>query len=165
MFESVVEELAVKQALFAQVEGLAPADAILASNTSGLPTTAIAERMRCPEQAATTHFWNPPHLMPLEADQHQRGEQSAGAGAAHQARHRELDSGGRAGEGSRDQATVGGVAGSRLGDYRRDPHQRRDVEEGADCGEQRPEHGKLLRVTLSDCRLDNRVAQETWGFR
>src|SRR5919202_1233724 len=65
VFESVVEDLAVKQALFAQVEGLAPANAILASNTSGLQITAIAGRMRCPERAATTHFWNPPHLMPL----------------------------------------------------------------------------------------------------
>ena len=65
VFESVAEDLAVKQALFAQVEDLVPADTILASNTSGLPITAIAERMRCPERAATTHFWNPPHLMPL----------------------------------------------------------------------------------------------------
>ena len=65
VFESVAEELALKQTLFAQVEGLVPADTILASNTSGLPITAIAARMRCPEQAATTHFWNPPHLMPL----------------------------------------------------------------------------------------------------
>ena len=65
VFESVVEDLAVKQALFAQVEGMVVADAILASNTSGLPITSIAERLRCPERAATTHFWNPPHLMPL----------------------------------------------------------------------------------------------------
>src|SRR6202035_5565686 len=34
-------------------------------NTSGLPITRIAERMVCPERAATAHFWNPPHLMPL----------------------------------------------------------------------------------------------------
>jgi 3-hydroxybutyryl-CoA dehydrogenase len=65
VFESVAEDLELKQELFAQVERLAGPDTILASNTSGLPITRIAERMQCPERAATTHFWNPPHLMPL----------------------------------------------------------------------------------------------------
>ncbi|MDQ6674476.1 MAG: 3-hydroxyacyl-CoA dehydrogenase family protein [Chloroflexota bacterium] len=65
VFESVVEDLELKQRLFAEVECLAGADTILASNTSGLPITRIAERMQHPERAATTHFWNPPHLMPL----------------------------------------------------------------------------------------------------
>ena len=65
VFESVAEDLELKQQLFAQVEQLAPAEAILASNTSGLPITRIAERMAQPQRAATTHFWNPPHLMPL----------------------------------------------------------------------------------------------------
>ena len=65
VFESVAEDLELKQELFAQVERLAGPDTILASNTSGLPITRIAERMQCPERAATAHFWNPPHLMPL----------------------------------------------------------------------------------------------------
>jgi 3-hydroxybutyryl-CoA dehydrogenase len=65
VFESVVEDLELKQQLFAQVEQLVGPDTILASNTSGLPITRIAERMQRPERAATTHFWNPPHLMPL----------------------------------------------------------------------------------------------------
>jgi 3-hydroxybutyryl-CoA dehydrogenase len=65
VFESVAEDLKLKQRVFAEVEELAPADAILASNTSGLPITRIADRMLQPERAATTHFWNPPHLMPL----------------------------------------------------------------------------------------------------
>jgi 3-hydroxybutyryl-CoA dehydrogenase len=65
VFESVAEDLELKQQVFAEVEELASADAILASNTSGLPITRIAERMLHPERAATTHFWNPPHLMPL----------------------------------------------------------------------------------------------------
>jgi 3-hydroxybutyryl-CoA dehydrogenase len=38
---------------------------VLASNTSGLSITAIASRCRHPERVLTTHFWNPPHLMPL----------------------------------------------------------------------------------------------------
>ncbi|MCL4466252.1 MAG: 3-hydroxyacyl-CoA dehydrogenase family protein [Chloroflexi bacterium] len=63
--ESIVEDLAVKQELFSRLEGLCPAQTILTSNTSGLPATAIAEPLRRPERFAVTHFWNPPHLMPL----------------------------------------------------------------------------------------------------
>ena len=65
VFESIVEDLAAKQQLFQEIESLATHDAILASNTSGLPITRIAESLQHPERAATTHFWNPPHLMPL----------------------------------------------------------------------------------------------------
>ncbi|MGI9148848.1 MAG: 3-hydroxyacyl-CoA dehydrogenase family protein [Chloroflexota bacterium] len=65
VFESVAEDLELKQRLFAQIERLVGPDTVLASNTSGLPITRIAEGMHSPERAATTHFWNPPHLMPL----------------------------------------------------------------------------------------------------
>lgn len=65
VFESVSEELDLKQQLFGQLDQLAPREAIFASNTSGLPITRIAERMDHPERAATAHFWNPAHLMPL----------------------------------------------------------------------------------------------------
>lgn len=43
----------------------APKAAIFASNTSGLPISRIAEVLENPRRAATTHFWNPAHLMPL----------------------------------------------------------------------------------------------------
>jgi 3-hydroxybutyryl-CoA dehydrogenase len=65
VFESVSEELELKQELFGQLDRLAPRAAILSSNTSGLPITRIAEQMDHPERAATAHFWNPAHLMPL----------------------------------------------------------------------------------------------------
>ena len=65
VFESVAEELNLKQQLFGQLERLAPREAIFASNTSGLPITRITEQMVHPERAATAHFWNPAHLMPL----------------------------------------------------------------------------------------------------
>jgi 3-hydroxybutyryl-CoA dehydrogenase len=65
VFESVAEDLELKQQLFAHVERLVSPETIVASNTSGLPITRIAEQMECPERAATAHFWNPPHLMPL----------------------------------------------------------------------------------------------------
>ncbi len=63
--ESAPENLAFKQELFAKMDGLAKPDAVLASNTSGLSITAIASRCTKPERVITTHFWNPPHLMPL----------------------------------------------------------------------------------------------------
>jgi 3-hydroxybutyryl-CoA dehydrogenase len=65
VFESVAEDLDLKQRIFRELERVAPKDAVLASNTSGLQITRIAEGMAHPERAATAHFWNPPHLMPL----------------------------------------------------------------------------------------------------
>jgi 3-hydroxybutyryl-CoA dehydrogenase len=63
--ESAPEDLSFKQTLFATLDTHAKPAAILASNTSGLSITAIAERCQRPERVLTTHFWNPPHLMPL----------------------------------------------------------------------------------------------------
>jgi len=63
--ESGPEELAWKQEWFARVDSLARPEAVLASNTSGLRITAIAGGCRRPDRVVTTHFWNPPHLMPL----------------------------------------------------------------------------------------------------
>ncbi len=63
--ESIVEDAATKQELFARLERLAPAHAILTSNTSGLPATLLASALARPERFAVTHYWNPPHLMPL----------------------------------------------------------------------------------------------------
>jgi 3-hydroxybutyryl-CoA dehydrogenase len=63
--ESGPEDMAWKQELFARMDALAGGTAVLASNTSGLSITAIAARCTRPERVLTTHFWNPPHLMPL----------------------------------------------------------------------------------------------------
>jgi 3-hydroxybutyryl-CoA dehydrogenase len=65
IIESGPEDMAFKQALFARMDAIAQPQAILASNTSGLSITAIAFRCARPERILTTHFWNPPHLMPL----------------------------------------------------------------------------------------------------
>jgi 3-hydroxybutyryl-CoA dehydrogenase len=65
VIESIPENMDVKQKLFARLDAAADKSAILASNTSGLSITAIASRCRRPERVLTTHFWNPPHLMPL----------------------------------------------------------------------------------------------------
>ncbi|MGC8792651.1 MAG: 3-hydroxyacyl-CoA dehydrogenase family protein, partial [Bryobacteraceae bacterium] len=65
VIESAPEDMTFKQELFARMDGLARPETVLASNTSGLSITAIASRCRHPERVMTTHFWNPPHLMPL----------------------------------------------------------------------------------------------------
>lgn len=65
VIESAPENMDFKQALFARLDALTRPDAVLASNTSGLSITAIGSRCTRPERVVTTHFWNPPHLMPL----------------------------------------------------------------------------------------------------
>ena len=65
VIESIVEDTQIKQDLFSRIEKSCPEDAILTSNTSGLPATALAEALAHPQRFAVTHFWNPPHLMPL----------------------------------------------------------------------------------------------------
>jgi 3-hydroxybutyryl-CoA dehydrogenase len=59
------EKLALKQTIFADLERLAPRDAILASNTSALPITRIAAGLMNKDRILGAHFWNPPHLVPL----------------------------------------------------------------------------------------------------
>jgi 3-hydroxybutyryl-CoA dehydrogenase len=63
--ESAPERLDFKQDLFACLDEIARPETVLASNTSGISITAIAKRCARPERVLTTHFWNPPHLMPL----------------------------------------------------------------------------------------------------
>jgi 3-hydroxybutyryl-CoA dehydrogenase len=63
--EAVRENLGVKQKLFADVERAARADAILASNTSVIPITAIMGGLENRARALGTHWWNPPYLVPL----------------------------------------------------------------------------------------------------
>lgn len=63
--EATPEVLSLKQALFAELETLARPDAILASNTSGLPITEIAARIRTAHRVVGMKFVNPAHLIPL----------------------------------------------------------------------------------------------------
>jgi 3-hydroxybutyryl-CoA dehydrogenase len=63
--EAVSEDLALKQKLFAEIETHVRPDAILASNTSVIPITAIMQGLRDRERALGTHWWNPPYLVPL----------------------------------------------------------------------------------------------------
>jgi len=63
--EAVLEDLIVKQKLFAEIERAAREDAILASNTSVIPITAIMGGLENRGRALGTHWWNPPYLVPL----------------------------------------------------------------------------------------------------
>lgn len=65
VIEAIREDTAEKAGLLAALEARCPADAILASSTSGLPVAGIAARCRDPGRVAVAHFANPPHLMPL----------------------------------------------------------------------------------------------------
>jgi carnitine 3-dehydrogenase len=63
--EVLPEDLALKQRLYAEVEAAAPADAIIASSSSGLLPSRLQEGMRHPERLLVAHPCNPPYLMPL----------------------------------------------------------------------------------------------------
>jgi len=65
VIEAIVEELAAKKALFAELEGIVRPDAILATNTSALSVTEIASAVSTPERVVGMHFFNPAPLMRL----------------------------------------------------------------------------------------------------
>ena len=65
VIEAIVEELDPKRALFADLEGICRADAVLATNTSALSVTEIAAATTSPERVVGMHFFNPAPLMPL----------------------------------------------------------------------------------------------------
>ena len=63
--ENIVEKLDAKRAFFAEISPLVPEEALLATNTSGLRISEIAEACRGPERFMGQHWLNPPHLLPL----------------------------------------------------------------------------------------------------
>lgn len=63
--EAVPEKMELKQAVFADLERLAPETAILASNTSVIPISKITEGLASAHRMVGTHWWNPPYLVPL----------------------------------------------------------------------------------------------------
>jgi 3-hydroxyacyl-CoA dehydrogenase len=65
VIEAVFEELNVKKQVFAEVEQIVSAECILATNTSSLSVTAMAEGLKHPERLVGFHFFNPVAVMPL----------------------------------------------------------------------------------------------------
>ena len=65
VIEAAPEKLELKQQLFAEFERSVTPDAILASNTSGIPITKIAVDLQNPERVIGMHWSNPPHMIPM----------------------------------------------------------------------------------------------------
>ena len=65
IIEAVVEDLGIKQKVFKELDGLTAPNIILASNTSSLPVTKMAEVCKHPERVIGLHFFNPVNRMPL----------------------------------------------------------------------------------------------------
>ncbi len=63
--EAIVEDLLAKRALFAQLEGIVGATCVLATNTSSISVTAIANGLKQPGRLVGMHFFNPVPLMKL----------------------------------------------------------------------------------------------------
>jgi 3-hydroxybutyryl-CoA dehydrogenase len=65
VIESVVEDLAVKKELFAELDGICKPETIIATNTSTLPVVEMAVQTRRPERVCGVHFFNPAPMMSL----------------------------------------------------------------------------------------------------
>ena len=65
VIEAVVEDLAVKRGVFAELDGVLAPESILATNTSALSVTEIASGSGRPARVVGMHFFNPAPLMPL----------------------------------------------------------------------------------------------------
>ena len=63
--ESITENLEAKQALFEQMDAIAPRQTVLASNTSGLPITTLGARMVHQDRIGGSHFVQPGHIVPV----------------------------------------------------------------------------------------------------
>ena len=65
VIEAIPEKIELKKETFREVDRLAPSHAVLATNTSSLPISEIAEATNRPEKVIGMHFFNPPVILPL----------------------------------------------------------------------------------------------------
>jgi len=65
VIEAIPEVLAMKQGLYRELEAVLAPGTLLASNTSGFMPDALSAGLARPERFLITHFWNPPHAIPL----------------------------------------------------------------------------------------------------
>jgi len=65
VFEAIVEKLAPKRELFAQLDQVAPAHTILATNSSTIPISKLADATGRPDRCCNTHFFHPVLVMQL----------------------------------------------------------------------------------------------------
>ena len=64
--EAVPEQLNVKREVFAQLDSMAPKDAILASNSSSYPSSQLIDKVARPERVLNMHYYMPPELCIVE---------------------------------------------------------------------------------------------------
>ena len=65
VIEAIPEKIDLKRSIFRKIEELAPENAILATNTSGLRISEIASAVKTPERLVGMHFFNPVPIMKL----------------------------------------------------------------------------------------------------
>lgn len=65
IIEAIPENVKVKKNLYKELEKHCCEEVVIASNTSGLTPSVLAEDLAYPERFVVTHFWNPGHLIPL----------------------------------------------------------------------------------------------------
>ena len=63
--EAVTEDLALKRSIYAEIDEMAPPEALIASSSSGLPISAIAGSLSGKERCIVLHPATPPHLLPV----------------------------------------------------------------------------------------------------
>ena len=106
--EAVPEDLDLKRSLFGELGAALGSDVLLATNTSSLPISRVAEAARFPERVVGMHFFNPVHIMRLV--EVVRGERSS-----ERAVRTALDLARRLGKQPIDVRDAPGFASSRLG--------------------------------------------------
>lgn len=65
IIENVPENLELKKSVLAEIEAAAPAESVIASDTSGIPITKLQEGVSNPARVAGMHWSNPPHIIPM----------------------------------------------------------------------------------------------------
>ncbi|MDR2443062.1 MAG: 3-hydroxyacyl-CoA dehydrogenase family protein [Deltaproteobacteria bacterium] len=65
VIECAPEKMDLKREIFKELDGICPENAILATNTSVMSVTEIGVYATHRERIIGTHFWNPPHIIPL----------------------------------------------------------------------------------------------------
>ena len=137
--EAVFEEMPIKKEVFAKIDSIAKADAVLATNTSTLDVDEIASATARPESVIGMHFFSPANVMRLL--EVVRGAKTAKTGD-------------RDGHERRQAHQQGARAGGRLPRLRRQPHARAARTRGREARPRRraaPPGGQgALRVRLPD---------------
>ena len=65
VIEAVPERLEIKESIFTTLDGIVREDCVLATNTSSLSVTEMAEDLAHPERVVGLHFFNPVPVLPL----------------------------------------------------------------------------------------------------